>query len=351
MRLSKPLFYRRILWFTTEYNGVIRQLNALDLLLLLDPTAPNLGKYRLGLGGVMAIAASLGLLRRMHSPSCTYSPAAWQHQFFSLEGGGACLSVTIYNHRPDPEWTGRSRLSTGHSLYSVQNSSIWVHTGYSVQCRVHTVVLSIITTDTALPPPEVSGLEKRATRLHKKKEKKIVISCQLSDVFQPVDYLLISVHQWYCKSDMFAGDCSRKTVLRKKLSCTDARKVLPHHVPPPLSFFSCIDLSRCFPKGGSYSALCYHSCHQRVNRSSCRIRNESDAELWPEGGLQFRACGPPIPAKIIQVGAVCASDAMMIQDHRLLSFSSKKTPIHSVQFMALIDKWLFRTPYSSRQSR
>lgn len=62
---------------------------------------------------------------------------------------------------------------------------------YSAEC----IALSIIITDTALPPPEVSGLEKRATRPHKEKKKKIVIPCQLSDVFQPVDYLLISIHQ------------------------------------------------------------------------------------------------------------------------------------------------------------
>ena len=36
-----------------HYNGVIRQLNALDLSPPPpSPTAPNLGKYRLGLGGV-----------------------------------------------------------------------------------------------------------------------------------------------------------------------------------------------------------------------------------------------------------------------------------------------------------
>ena len=133
----------------------------------------------------MEIAASLRLLRRMHSPSCTYSPRRRDStNFFSLEGGGACLSVTIYSHRPDPERTGRSRLSTGRNLYRTR-----VRSTYSVQCTVHSTYF-IIVTDTALPPPAW-----RIGRPDPTRKKKIVISCQLSDVFQPVDYLLISMHQ------------------------------------------------------------------------------------------------------------------------------------------------------------
>lgn len=167
-------------------------------------------------------------------------------------------------------------------------------------------------------------------------------------MFQPVDYLLISMHQWYCKSDMFAGDCSRRTVLRKNCHAQTPEKYCLIMFHPLFLFFFCTDLSRCFPKGGSYSALCYHSCHQRVNRSSCRIRNESNAELWPEGGLQFRACGPPIPAKIIQVGAVCVRCNDDIGSSTTFFFVKEDT--HSFRAVCGIDRQM-ALPYSSIQTK
>lgn len=199
------------------------------------PTAPNLGKYRLGLGGVMTIAASLRLLRRMHSPSCTYSPAAWQHQFFSLEGGGACLSVTIYNHRPDPERTGRSPLSTGRSLYSVQNSSIRVHTEYRVQCRVHSTFYYYHWYGTSASWSQRPGEAGDKTPQEKRKKDRHFLSTvwyvSTRGLFTYFDAPVI-LQEWHVCWRLLPEDSPQK-----KLSCTDARKVLPHHVPPPLSFF------------------------------------------------------------------------------------------------------------------
>ena len=63
-----------------------------------------------------------------------------------------------------------------------------------------------------------------------------------------------------------------------------------------------------------------------------------------------RACPHSIPAKIIQVGAVCAMQWWYrIIDYYFL-FRQRRHHHHSVQFVALIDKWLFRT-VPSRQSR
>ena len=222
---------------------------------------------------------------------------------------------------------------------------------YSAEC----IVLSIITTDTALPPPEVSGLEKRATRLHKKKGKKdrhflsTVWCVSTRGLFTYFDAPVI-LQEWHvCWSTAPGGQSSENCHAQtpEKYYCLIS-------CPTPSFLFSCTDLSRCFPKGGSYSALCYHSCHQRVNRSSCRIRNKSDAELWLERGLQLVLCvRAPIPAKIMEVGAVCGmqwwNGWYRIIDYVL--FRQRRHPfIHSVQFVALIDKWLFRT-VPSRQSR
>lgn len=198
----------------------------------------------------MAIAASLRLLRRMHSPSCTYSPRRRDSTNFLVLKEGAHVSPSqsiiiglIRNGRGDPVWV-RGALCT--------ELEYGVRTVYSAQC----IVLSIIVTDTALPPPEVSGLEKRATRPHKEKKKKIVISCQLSDVFQPVDYLLISMHQWYCKSDMFAGallpeDSPQKTVMHRRQKSI----IASYHVPPPLSCFPALTCLDVFRKG-DHTVLC-----------------------------------------------------------------------------------------------
>ena len=149
---------------------------------------------------------------------------------------------------------------------------------------VHSVLRTLLyycyfvltSSSTALPPPEVSGLEKRATSLHKveKKKKKKKRSSFLVNCLMCFNPWIIYLFR--CTSDIARVTCLLDPILllpedspqeKKKLSCTDARKVLlPHHVPPPL-YLSCTDI----PKGGSYSALCYHSC-QRVNRSSCRNR-------------------------------------------------------------------------------
>ena len=296
----------------------------------------------------MEIAASLRLLRRMHSPSCTYSPRRRDSTNFLVLKEGAHVSPSqsiiiglIRNGRGDPVWV-RGALCT--------ELEYGVRTVYSAQC----IVLSIIVTDTALPPPEVSGLEKRATRPHKEKKKdrhflSTVWCVSTRGLFTYFDAPVI-LQEWHvCWSTAPGGQSSENCHAQtpEKYYCLIS-------CPTPSFLFSCTDLSRCFPKGGSYSALCYHSCHQRVNRSSCRIRNKSDAELWLERGLQLVLCvRAPIPAKIMEVGAVCGmqwwNGWYRIIDYVL--FRQRRHPfIHSVQFVALIDKWLFRT-VPSRQSR
>ena len=174
----------------------------------------------------MAIAASLRLLRRMHSPSCTYSPAAWQHQLFSLEGGGACLSVTIYNHRPYSERTGRSRLSTGRSLYRTR-----VRSTYSVQCTVHSTFYYCYRYGTSASWSERPGEAGDQTPQGKKRSS-FLVNCLMC--FNPWIIYLFRCTSDIARVTCLLEHCSRRTVLRK-LSCTDARKVLlPHIMSHPL---------------------------------------------------------------------------------------------------------------------
>lgn len=176
----------------------------------------------------MAIAASLRLLRRMHSPSCTYSPRRRDSTNFLVLKEGAHVSPSqsiiiglIRNGRGDPVWV-RGALCT--------ELEYGVRTVYSAQC----IVLSIIVTDTALPPPEVSGLEKRATRPHKEKKKRssFLVNCLMC--FNPWIIYLFRCTSDIARVTCLLEHCSRRTVLRK-LSCTDARKVLlPHIMSHPL---------------------------------------------------------------------------------------------------------------------